>query len=97
LAELKLVCVGIGFLFLVGMVVNIPILIVEKPLHNINSQQMQPLSAIIESVRSRLQPMIMSSITTILGFVPLVFLPGEERTCIAALASWCRSASCFSP
>ena len=38
---------------------------------------MQPIPAIVESVRSRLRPMIMSSVTTILGLSPLVFLPGE--------------------
>ena len=67
----------LGFLILIGTVVNNPILIVEKTLRNIDSQRMQPIPAIVESVRSRLRPMIMSSVTTILGLSPLVFLPGE--------------------
>ncbi len=67
----------LGFLILIGTVVNNPILIVEKTLRNIEVQQMQPFPAIIESVRSRLRPMVMSSVTTILGLSPLVFLPGE--------------------
>ena len=55
LSDLKLICAGIGFLYLVGTVVNNPIRIVEKALCNIDSQQMQSFSAIIECVRSRLQ------------------------------------------
>ena len=67
----------LGFLILIGTVVNNPILIVEKSLHNVRELKMQPLPAIIDSVRLRLRPIIMSSVTTILGLSPLVFLPGE--------------------
>jgi multidrug efflux pump subunit AcrB len=65
-----------GFLILIGTVVNNPILIVEKALHNFRELKMQPVPAIIDSVRLRLRPIIMSSVTTILGLSPLVFLAG---------------------
>ncbi|MGR9101275.1 MAG: efflux RND transporter permease subunit, partial [Gammaproteobacteria bacterium] len=58
-------------------VVNNPILIVEQTLMNIREQAMEPVTAIMESVRYRLRPIVMSSVTTILGLSPLVFLPGE--------------------
>lgn len=67
----------LGFLILIGTVVNNPILIVEKALHNFRTLSMPANTAILESVRLRLRPIIMSSATTILGLSPLVFLPGE--------------------
>jgi len=67
----------LGFLILIGTVVNNPILLVEQALKNIREHGMEPLTAIMGSVRYRLRPIIMSSVTTILGLSPLVFLPGE--------------------
>lgn len=67
----------LGFLILIGTVVNNPILLVEQARNNLTEQGMAPSQAIIESVRLRLRPIIMSSVTTILGLSPLVFLPGE--------------------
>lgn len=67
----------LGFLILIGTVVNNPILIVEKALNNVRDNGLAPVPAIIDSVRLRLRPIIMSSVTTILGLSPLVFLPGE--------------------
>ncbi len=67
----------LGFLILIGTVVNNPILIVEKSLNNVREKGMKPAPAIIDSVRLRLRPIVMSSVTTILGLSPLVFLPGE--------------------
>jgi len=66
----------LGFLVLIGTVVNNPILIVEQTLKNIKHHGMVAIDAVIEATRSRLRPVIMSSITTILGLSPLVFLPG---------------------
>ncbi|WP_051906304.1 efflux RND transporter permease subunit [Methylomarinum vadi] len=67
----------LGFLILIGTVVNNPILLVEQARNNHYELGMQPLAAIIDSVKLRLRPIIMSSVTTILGLSPLVFLPGE--------------------
>ncbi len=67
----------LGFLILIGTVVNNPILLVEQARKNIDERAMAPLQGIIESVRLRLRPIIMSSATTILGLSPLVFMPGE--------------------
>ncbi len=67
----------LGFLILIGTVVNNPILLVEQARNNRFGQGMPPLEAIIDSVKLRLRPIVMSSVTTILGLSPLVFLPGE--------------------
>ncbi|MBN1931757.1 MAG: efflux RND transporter permease subunit [Desulfobacterales bacterium] len=66
----------LGFVILVGIVVNNAILIVHQTLNNIRESNMAPQEAIVESVRSRIRPIYMSSITTVFGMLPLVVLPG---------------------
>jgi len=56
--------------------VNNPILIIEQALKNMREHGMGSARAVVESTRTRLRPIVMSSITTILGLSPLVFLPG---------------------
>ncbi|MGR9107783.1 MAG: efflux RND transporter permease subunit [Gammaproteobacteria bacterium] len=65
-----------GFVVLIGTVVNNPILIVEQTLENLRSRHNTIREAVVEAIRIRLRPIIMSNITTILGLAPLVFLPG---------------------
>lgn len=66
----------LGFLVLIGTVVNNPILIVERAITNLRRHGMDVLDAITEAVRVRLRPIMMSMITTIAGLSPLVFNPG---------------------
>ena len=66
----------LGFLILVGTVVNNPILLVDRALHNVRHTGMEPVAAVREAVQTRLRPILMSSITTIFGLAPLVFIPG---------------------
>lgn len=66
----------LGFLILVGTVVNNPILIVDQALNNLRIEGMQPVNAVKSAVESRLKPIIMSMITTVCGLSPLVFIPG---------------------
>lgn len=66
----------LGFLILIGTVVNNPILLVERTMANIRERSMDFISAIRESTESRLRPIMMSMITTIVGLSPLVFNPG---------------------
>ena len=66
----------LGFLILVGTVVNNPILIIDRTLRNIKTRGMAPINAVLESTRTRLRPIIISSITTVFGLSPLVFNPG---------------------
>lgn len=67
----------LGFLVLIGTVVNNPILLVERAMHNIREQAMELTDAVKEATESRLRPIMMSMITTIAGLSPLVFNPGE--------------------
>lgn len=67
----------LGFLILIGTVVNNPILIVHRAAANLREAGMSAAEAVSEAVDSRLRPIAMSAITTICGLSPLVFLPGE--------------------
>jgi multidrug efflux pump subunit AcrB len=66
----------LGFLVLIGTVVNNPILIVERAVSNLQKRSMDVLDAIIEAVQIRLRPIMMSMVTTVAGLSPLVFNPG---------------------
>jgi len=67
----------LGFLILMGTVVNNPILIVHRALTGVREEGRTPLEAVREAVESRLRPIAMSTVTTVFGLAPLVFLPGE--------------------
>ncbi len=66
----------LGFLVLIGTVVNNPILVVDRAVKNIKQKGMAVKAAVLESTRTRLRPVMISSITTIFGLSPLVFYPG---------------------
>jgi multidrug efflux pump subunit AcrB len=66
----------LGFLVLIGTVVNNPILIVERAVANFRDQGLAVIDAVTDAVRIRLRPIMMSTITTVAGLSPLVFNPG---------------------
>lgn len=66
----------LGFLILMGTVVNNPILIVHRAVQNAQEQGMAALDAVQEAVEARLRPIAMSTITTLCGLAPLVLIPG---------------------
>jgi multidrug efflux pump subunit AcrB len=66
----------LGFLILMGTVVNNPILIVHQAMDNVTRGGMNARAAVREAVESRLRPIAMSTLTTVCGLAPLVFLPG---------------------
>lgn len=65
----------LGFLILMGTVVNNPILVVHRAVENFNAGNL-PLEAVKEAVHTRLRPIAMSTITTLCGLAPLVLIPG---------------------
>jgi HAE1 family hydrophobic/amphiphilic exporter-1 len=77
----------LGFVILVGVVVNNAILIVHQTLNNIRDSGMAPNDAIVESVRTRIRPIYMSSMTTVFGLLPLVFAPGAGSEFYRGLGS----------
>ncbi len=77
----------LGFVILVGTVVNNAILIVHQTLNNIREGHMLPRDAITESVRTRIRPIYMSTITTVFGMMPLVLFPGAGSEFYRGLGS----------
>ena len=66
----------LGFVILIGTVVNNAILIVHQSLNNIRDG-LSDKDAIVDSVRTRVRPIFMSTLTTVLGMLPLVVpIPG---------------------
>ncbi len=66
----------LGFIILIGVVVNNAILIVYKSLQNMREENMNTTQAILESVRTRIRPIFMSTFTSLFGLMPLVVIPG---------------------
>jgi multidrug efflux pump subunit AcrB len=67
----------LGFLILLGVVVNNPILIVDRTLSLMREGTTDAVEAVTEAVAARIRPIMMSMITTLFGLAPLVFIPGE--------------------
>lgn len=66
----------LGFVILIGTVVNNPILIVHQALNHMREDGMSLEVSVLESVRSRIRPIFMTTMTTVLGLMPLVLFPG---------------------
>ena len=66
----------LGFLILVGTVVNNPILIVSETTQHLQRHGGAVVDAVRLAVATRLRPMLVSTLTTLFGLAPLVFLPG---------------------
>lgn len=67
----------LGFLILMGTVVNNPILVVEQARQNLRHKGCSVVDAVTDAVATRLRPIAMTTLTTLCGLSPLVFLPGE--------------------
>ncbi len=76
----------LGFVILIGIVVNNAILIVHQALNFMRGfgeseddivEKMPYREAICESVRTRLRPIFMTTLTSLFGMLPLVVFPGE--------------------
>ena len=66
----------LGFVILAGVVVNNAILIVHQALNNQKERGMNGQHAIRSSVESRVRPIMMSTLTSVGGMLPLVLMPG---------------------
>ena len=61
----------VGTLGLIGMLIKNGIVLMDEITLQIN-QGVEPISALIDSSQSRLRPVMMASLTTILGMIPLL-------------------------
>ena len=78
----------LGFVILIGVVVNNAILIVHQTLNILREAPETPLrEAIHDAVFSRVRPIFMSTITSALGMLPLVVFPGAGSELYRGLGS----------
>ena len=77
----------LGFIILIGVVVNNAILIVYQALNNIRESGMSYREAVLESTRTRLRPIYMSAATSVFGMLPLVLFPGPGSELYRGLGS----------
>jgi HAE1 family hydrophobic/amphiphilic exporter-1 len=77
----------LGFVILIGVVVNNAILIVHQSLNNLRYHGMSYRAAVLESVRTRLRPIYMSASTSIFAMMPLVVAPGPGSELYRGLGS----------
>jgi len=77
----------LGFIILVGVVVNNAILIVHQALNNVRLNGMPYREAVLASTRTRLRPIYMSAATSVFGMLPLVLVPGPGSEFYRGLGS----------
>jgi HAE1 family hydrophobic/amphiphilic exporter-1 len=77
----------LGFVILIGVSVNNAILIVHQSLNQMREHELSPQQAILESVRSRVRPIFMTTTTTVMGLLPLVLMPGAGSELYRGLGS----------
>jgi len=77
----------LGFIIIIGTVVNNAILIVHQSLNHIRNEGLELKDAIVESVRNRIRPIFMTTLTTVFGMLPLVLLPGSGSELYRGLGS----------
>lgn len=77
----------LGFVILIGTVVNNAILIVHQSLNFIREQSMPVDESVLQSIRTRIRPIFMTTLTTVGGLSPLVFFPGAGSELYRGLGS----------
>ncbi len=77
----------LGFVILVGIVVNNAILLLHQTLFHIRQENMAVNDAIIEATRNRVRPIFMSTLTSVFGMLPLVLFPGAGSELYRGLGS----------
>jgi HAE1 family hydrophobic/amphiphilic exporter-1 len=79
------VVVFIGLILLAGIVVNNAIVLIDL-INKLREKGMDKMEAIIEGGRSRLRPILMTTLTTVLGLMPLAMGFGEGAEVRAPMA-----------
>lgn len=77
----------LGFVILVGIVVNNAILLVDQTLQHVRQDGMDTQQAILAASRNRMRPIFMSTLTSVFGLLPLVIFPGAGSELYRGLGS----------
>ena len=76
---------AVGIVALAGIVVNNGIVLVDA-INRLVLKKIPVFEAILEAARNRLKPILMTTLTTVLGLVPLAFFPGSGGELIQPIA-----------
>jgi multidrug efflux pump subunit AcrB len=76
----------IGFIVLLGLVVNNAILLVHQT-RSAEREGMDRRSAVEQAIRRRLRPILMSTLTSLFGMMPLLLIPGPGSEVYRGLAA----------
>ena len=77
----------LGFIILIGTVVNNAILIVHQSLNNVRYHGLEGVAAISDAVQTRIRPIFMSATTSVLAMTPLVLSTGSGSELYRGLGS----------
>ncbi len=77
----------LGFIILIGTVVNNAILIVHQSLNNVRYNGLVGAEAVSDAVQTRIRPIFMSATTSILAMMPLVLSTGSGSELYRGLGS----------
>ncbi|MGD9186867.1 MAG: efflux RND transporter permease subunit [Desulfobacteraceae bacterium] len=77
----------LGFIILIGTVVNNAILIVHQALNNVREYGLEGQKAVLESVRTRIRPIFMSASTSVFALLPLAISTGQGSELYRGLGS----------
>lgn len=77
----------LGFVILIGIVVNNAILLVHQSLFHLRSEGMSVRDSILEATSNRIRPIFMSTLTSVCGMLPLVLFPGAGSELYRGLGS----------
>jgi HAE1 family hydrophobic/amphiphilic exporter-1 len=78
------VLTAVGLLVLIGVIVNNGIVLVDYT-NLLRKRGLSLNDACIEAAGNRLRPILMTTLTTILGLVPMAFFPGEGSELVAPI------------
>ncbi len=76
----------IGFVILLGLVVNNAILLVYRA-RDAEREGMNRVDAVRSAMRLRLRPILMSTLTSLFGMLPLLLIPGEGTEIYRGMAA----------
>jgi hydrophobic/amphiphilic exporter-1 (mainly G- bacteria), HAE1 family len=79
------VIVFIGLIMLVGIVVSNAIVLIDR-VNQLRAGGMEKYDALIQAGRTRLRPIVMTTLTTLVGFLPMAAGVGEGAELRAPLA-----------
>lgn len=77
----------LGFVILIGIVVNNAILLVDRALAYRREEERRARAAIMAAVEDRLRPIFMTTATSVFGMLPLVLFPGAGSELYRGLGS----------